>query len=248
MTHPAAMKKKIDIEELLAWTYTHELRKQPVGGLTRDEQMMYLGTIVDERPDYGTMLPVALGPPHADAVLVARRVAALPPMPIQWPRARAILAPDVGAYLADDEASLRGLVVDPAKCIEVAAMGERRPDWGDDQISFSRSIGANGKPRLFGPDGGPGLTPGNRYVDGAHCPLELDFTPAVMVRERFIYLAWHMAMTMLANENWNLIDHIPLPPSAPKAPWLSAPPKKPHIWPTTAPARNTYAQAAPLTA
>jgi hypothetical protein len=185
---------------------------------------------VDEsNRDHEAMLPAALGAPHPDALALDYAVRRLDPVTIQWPMARAVLAPDVGACVRDRDPAVHRMQVEPGYLIRHHAIMGTRPTWHLGAVRLVRTIGKNGKPLV------EGITAGRRYADGAHCPLQLEPSAAAIVSARFEYLAWWSALVTLARESWILKDHAPQHPRATQAPWLTGPQRTPRILPTVTP-------------
>lgn len=115
-----------------------------------------------------------------------------------------------------------------------AVMGTR-PVW-DMPIRLIPTKGPNGKPVIAYEGQGQldgrllrGLTKGRRYGPKARCLLDLDPTAAEIAAARWEYQVWHQALMTLANESWNLRDHVPLPPRAQPHPWLTGQTQDPPI-------------------
>jgi hypothetical protein len=233
------MKKRVPIDVLLTWVYRDELPKQTVGELTGWEKLIYLGTTVDETDRGDGGLPIALGPPHPDALMLAHAVKCLEPMTLRWPHARSILAPDIGACIRDDDPSLHRLVEEPAYLLRHHAIMITQPEWHLGAPRLIRTTGPNGKPVV------DGITAGGRYAEGANCPLLIEPSGAAVVKARFEYLVWWMALTKLVSESWNYRDHILERPRAAQAPWITGPERSSRILPTIIPSKAKLFTASP---
>jgi hypothetical protein len=209
------VKRKIDVEKFLQWSYRDELPKQSVGGLTGWERLVLLGTQVDESErDYS--LPVALGPPHPDALQLDYAVRHLPhSVGVDWARSRDHLMGDLACWIdARDPRTAHMSTSAMALVMAHARMGTR-PHWDLGAVRLLRVHGKNGKPVV------EGITPGRRYSDGAHCPLRLDPEAHDIACARFEYWVWREALAQLVRESWNYTEHILQMPSAAAAPWLN---------------------------
>jgi hypothetical protein len=227
------VKKQVDIEALLTWAYRDELPKQSVGGLTGWERTILLGTRVDEsNRDHDVELPVALGPPHPDALTLDHAVRSLEDMVLTLPIARVLIG-DLAPYLTREVVhqvvgrragyvvqertekvdAVKHRSVSPTALVTLHAKLGNRPHWDLGPVRVSRVTGSNGKPVVNG------ITRGRRYANGAHCPLRLDPSPDHIIRARFDYAAWHGALTALAT--CRMTEHQALPPRAAVEPWIT---------------------------
>lgn len=227
----------IDVEKLLRWAYRDEIDKQIEGGVTSWEHMIYLGTTVDERPrDY--KLPLALGPPHPDAVTIDAHVKGYGVEHIDWPGDRDYLIPELGPdYLADDEPKLagerssrkrlakddkaeryliRGLQINAGDLVIKHARLGNRPIWDCGPVKLRRILGKNGKPIV------DGVTPGRRYAVGAACPVRLDPPAYEVAAARWEYALWRYMLCRIAEDSqgWGLTAYRALPPAAAERPWV----------------------------
>lgn len=216
-------KQKIDIEKALIWAYRDELPKQSVGGLTGWERSIFLGYIDDKPREYS--LPVALGPPHPDALLLDHAVRNLPTIGIDWKRSREHLMGDLAGWLTDDNARVAHMSVSSAALVMGFARMGARPRWDLGAARVRPKLGKNGKPEIYFVDDAGALvcgitTTGRRYGPGARCKTYLDPDPAEIASARFEYLVWRQALASLVKGSWNYADHILTGPTAAAAPWL----------------------------
>jgi len=233
----------MDIEDLLRWAYVNELPKQGVsiGRGTPLSRMLDYGTTIDM--SHREREPVVEGDPHPDALLLDYAVRNLPPARLTLPMARYLLG-ELFAYLTREvvreievgiirrrHREIAGIVtreitervvvlderlVDPRVLLVVHAKLGNRPPWNLGASRVTRVLGRNGKPVVVG------ITKGRRYGRGAYSPLQLDPSAAAIVRARFEYVAWWMALMQLA-ESCRLNEHEPLPPRAAAEPWRTGP-------------------------
>jgi hypothetical protein len=201
--------RKLDIEKLLHWAYRDELPKTVIGGLTGWEKLIYLGTEVDESRQRDNHFPVALGAPHPDALQIEWRVRQLTDIQVPWSR----LATDIMGHLEPYAETPPQLTFQTRTLVEMHARMGNRPIWDLGPVQLTRMVGKNGKPVVNG------ITAGNRYATGAHCPLQLDPPGREIAAARCEYLVWRHALGELAAESWSLAEYAPLPPAAAALPW-----------------------------
>jgi hypothetical protein len=209
-------KRRLDVEKLLQWAYRDELPKQTTGDLTGWERLILLGTNVDVS-DREAALPIALGPPHPDALLIDHAVRQLPPVKLNWARMAKALMGHLLPYAPQTDPCIQRLATSPAALVVSHAIMGSRPPWDLGPCVLRRILGKNGKPVV------DGITAGRRYGAGASCPLQLEPEGAEIISARFEYAAWHTALVSLANESWNMREHVALPPRAAPAPWITGP-------------------------
>lgn len=240
-----AGKKRLDIEQILRWAYVHELPKRLPDDGTRsfgDDLFMlggggggggYVSTIPDA---------VMYGAPHHDALMLDYAVRGLEPARLTLPMAKQLLG-DLAVWLTREvfravettiikrkKREVAGIVVreeilhetgfdarelSPAKLVPIHARLGNRPNWVTGAPRIARVLGSNNKPIVRG------ITKGRRYAEGAHSPLQLVPSIDIILRARFEYAVWWMALCELA-ERCRMTEHFALPPSAPPFPWLSA--------------------------
>jgi hypothetical protein len=119
--------------------------------------------------------------------------------------------------------------VEPSVLLTLHARLGNRPHWDLGPAAPVRVLGRNNKPVVNG------ITKGGRYANGAYCPLALEPSAEHIVRARFEYVTWWMAMVELA-ERCQLSEHEALPPRAAAEPWLTGPEREGRIF------RNTEMQ------
>lgn len=253
-------KQAVDIENLLVWVYRDEIDKQAVGGLAGWERLIYLGTNVDESERTSWKLPVALGPPHPDALRIDYAVRQLEDVAVDWAFVRRHLMPDLYRWLelADqvefthraellsdrtarvvkDRMTTSAMRTSPTALVMMHARSRSRPIWDLGPVTVNRIVGKNGKPVV------DGLTPGRRYAHGASCPLQLDPPAPEIAAARFEYLAWRTALVQIADQlaSWNLADHVVLRPAAAEMPWVADTEKRSRVLDSLAPVdrKKTY--------
>lgn len=218
-------KRPVDIEQLLQWAYRDELPKRAIGGLTGWEKTIYLGTSVDEG-NFESGFPVALGPPHPDALLIDYAVRSLSDVTMLWEHECAGIMGNLAAYVEADDPVLRRMQFSPACLVTAHARMGTRPRWDLGPARLRPMFGRNNKPVVRG------ITAGRRYQEGAYCPLELELagttrllTGDSIAREiacaRAEYLIWRRALGELAAESWDLRDHVAQLPRAAERPWIT---------------------------
>jgi hypothetical protein len=211
-------KTPIDIERLLQWAYRDELPKREIGGLTGwESDILLLGTRIDtsgyDRGEPG--FPVAMGPPHPDALMIDYQVRALPEIKIDWEATSAILMGHLSSYVDVRDFAISALGFELPALVQMHARMGTRPDWRVGEIKLKRVNGANGKPVVNG------LTRGGRYGSGAHSPLQLDPPATEIACARAEYMAWRSALQWLVDEKWSLESYVVTAPAAAEAPWLA---------------------------
>lgn len=227
------------MEALVVWAYG-EVCKQPdnTGNLDSVEQLAFLGTRVDES-ERETKLPIGAGEPHIDAPMVELKIRKLTPLRLDWKQWRDILAPDVGACVQENDPRLRRICVDRYTLVRTHGIQgpnmKPHPHWDMRKPEAKRIIAGNGKTIVEGRTISAG-----QYSEGSYCPLSYDPSPMNIIEARFDYFAWWTALVELSQERWNLVDHEPLPPLSPPAPWITGAPKKPRILPTITPPTNSF--------
>jgi len=234
---PADHRRVLDIEDALRWAYRDELPKQQhSSGLGAGSsispmfRMAAFGGPIDNwsrEPGF----PAAAGDPHPDAVVIGTHVQRLERF------AGHVLDGDSGLMMGglpiDERAVLRYATTRMVGLVMVNAKLRARPTWSE--LPRPRAaIGPNGKPAVLRvvmrPDPFGKLTVPeevacpplrkNYYPAGAYCPLVWDPDPGEIATERAEYLAWWMALDILAGELAGGLTSIAvLPPSAPRLPW-----------------------------
>lgn len=110
-------KQRRDIEQLLTWAYREELPKQFAGGNSLLADLAMLGAPIDPgESDHGHM-PVALGPPHPDALLIDYVVRGLDPVRVNWKGRREYLMGHLAAYLDRDDPITAAMATGPVVSI-----------------------------------------------------------------------------------------------------------------------------------
>lgn len=217
-------KIKIDIERLLTWAYRDELPKQTVGGLTGWERLTFLGTNVDES-SRETSYPVALGPPHPDALIVDHVVRGLEDVMFKWRDLRKRLMGHLAPYAAEDDPACSAMRFSAEALVRHHAIMGSRPIWHLGPVSLLRIQEKNNKPRVqYLDDSGKlvnGLTSGRRYGPMARCPLRLDPAGAEIACARAEYLVWRVGLIEVKQrcESWGLREHQVTGPVAAEEPW-----------------------------
>ncbi len=209
-------KRRLDVEKLLQWVYRDELPKQTTGGLTGWERLILLGTNVDVS-HHDTALPIALGPPHPDALLIDHAVRQLPNVKLNWAQTAKALMGHLLPYTPKPDPRIQHMATSPAALVVSHAIMGTRPHWDLGPVRLRRILGKNGKPVI------DGITAGRRYGRGASCPLQLEPEGCEIISARFEYAAWHTALVTLANESWNLSEHVAVLPHAAAEPWITGP-------------------------
>jgi len=207
------MRKPVCIEKLLQWAYREELPKSAVGGLTGWEKLVLLGTRVDEPRNDDPGFPVALGAPHPDALLIDYHVRALDDVTMLWEQSVDAIMGELAPYAPADDPILTRMQFSPSALIQLHARMGNRPIWDLGPLRLTRVVGRNGKPVTNG------ITAGGRYAEGSACPLQLDPPGREIACARAEYFIWRSALSALASESWNLVDHAPQQPSAAALPW-----------------------------
>lgn len=161
--------KKMSIEELLNWAFTHELCKEGVGGngvlvagSSWESVAVYgqLGTVIDRTNRYG-VLPgfIEAGDPAADAVIVGNAVRSIAAMSFEipagwnpfpeWADEYGLIAADVQAVV--ERVLLKGDVLSGRHVVGLvisAAILGRGPDWRAEEPGV-RFVTRAGKPAWF---------------------------------------------------------------------------------------------------
>lgn len=253
-------RKPISIEKLLQWAYRDELPKQAVGGLTGWERLIYLGTEVDEttRGGFEVRLPVALGPPHPDALKVDYFVRSIENVRCDWWRERHHLLGSLLPYASGQEP--RSKVVGRSPVVELHPSTAR-----SGRALMSARVRRTAAPEIVARDFSlaehvilharlgtrpswemparlaPVLSGNNKpsmigrmvrkgvYTTGSYSPLRLTPSAAEIAAARWEYAVWHWALVDLARVVCGLADFAPQPPSAPAAPWITGAPPTPRI-------------------
>jgi hypothetical protein len=233
-------KRRIDIEQLLAWAYVEELPKRGPGGLSGLSRMLDYGTSIDI--SHHETEPIAFGEPHPDALLLDYHVRSLPPVRFTTAMARHLLGALLAPYLMREvvhtvktimirrgDRDIAGIVgaerteqitevekreLSPAALIAVHARLGNRPNWQVGPWRITRVNGKNNKPIVHG------ISRGHRYNTGAYCPLQLAPSAETIARARFEYAVWWMSLMELA-ESCRLSAHVALPPRAAAEPWVT---------------------------
>ncbi len=206
------MKRRLNIEQLLHWTYRDELPKlgADYGGSGATAPGFSGVARSGSNFLYEPGFPAAMGEPHPDALAIARFVDALEPMAIDGASSRDWLAPECAAMIAPDDPVLSNLIVDVKHYVMMHARMGTRPTWLVGRWSVERLIGRNGKVCVV-----------EAGHTGACCPLEVLPPPREVVNDRAEYACWHEALMMLVELLTNqLADHEVLPLTAPAQPWL----------------------------
>jgi hypothetical protein len=266
------LKQRIDVEKLLRWAYVHELPKRPApdGARSYAADLFMLGgggggSYYDGAPPEAVMY----GAPHPDALMldhVVRRD--LEPARLTMAMAKELLGElaswltrdvmrplQTGMVKKKDGRDIAGIVVSetveretqlearelsPASLVPLHARLGNRPNWATGEPRIRRVNGSNGKPLIRG------ITKGKRYGDGAHCVLALEPSVDVILRARFEYVVWWMALVEIA-ERCRMTEHFALPPSAPPFPWRGGEQQNPRSMGRFA-ARQTALTTAPASA
>jgi hypothetical protein len=220
-------RRALDVEKLLQWAFREELPKQSIEGtwgysVSPMFRLAALGVAIDNSGE--ACLPAALGAPHPDAIAIGDKVEQLGPDAIDWPSSRGNIIDDFLGLVSDNDVSLTALVIHLPGLVGMHARMGTRP-----RVSPSPQaepiVGDNGKPVVkFIDDKGrlvEGRTKGRHYGSASRCPLRWFPTPRQVAFERLEYIAWHDALTRLADtiNQSGLADHVALPPAAPARPW-----------------------------
>lgn len=219
-------KAPIDIETLLRWAYREELPKREIGGLTGwESDILLLGTRVDDsyKESGEPGFPVAMGPPHPDALLIDHCVRQMEDVELDWAGSRDRIMGHLAPYAPLDHPALRYMRFSPQAIITMHARMGTRPVWDLGRSRLHRVIGKNGKPVV------DGVTAGRRYAPGASCPLRLDPSGPEIACARAEYAVWHASLVALVAESRKLDDHAPQHPAAPPEPWRTGEQQKPAI-------------------
>lgn len=251
-------RRPVPIDELLQWAYRDELPKRAlaVGGSDQWDSISDYGERggVDVSWTTRPQRYAHIGTPHPDALALEWLVRNLEDFSAPWAWVRAELVPDVHQFLRAEDTEKRAklrenefgadrharivkvavtaMQASPAALVAAHARTGSRPIWDIGKVKVERLIGANGKPVVNG------ITAGNRYGLGAHCPVSLYPPAEEIAAARFDYAVWRDALAKLASESWSLKDFEPLPPTAAARPWIcDDEPKrtKPRVLETIAP-------------
>lgn len=229
------MKRAIDIEQLLTWTFVDELPKRELSSAEANW---------DNISKYGSSGGVSIGggsspqryaaisAPHPDAVIVGHQVESIAEMlggaagrvTVDYFGSRPMLFSDGKLMMAPREMSLPAFNI--LVIVKSMAVMKRRPRWNVGLMYPQRTLGANGKPVV------KGIRPNGRYEPDAHCPLT--WTPSIrdVAEARAEYLLWHRALTELADSLADsLVSHAPTRPGAPGEPWIDASETHGQLWP-----------------
>lgn len=229
------MKKPIQIEHLLRWTYRDELPKgyeregmglSPASSVSPMFRLADLGCRVDEwssEPGF----PAAMGAPHPDALMVNAAVERLENVGLQWAESRPRLMHDLKDWVSPTDPVLSSMSFQPMGLVMVHAKMGTRPIWDLGRPRVIRVNGKNGKPvvQYIDEDTGKlieGRTTGRHYGPGARCPLVLEPNPREIACARAEYVVWHQALDQVTQRlrAWKLHDHWPLPTTAAPEPWI----------------------------
>lgn len=242
------MKKKIDIEKLLQWTFREEMPKgRPVTATAWDAIMSYsqLGARIDVSHQGSSGLGFVPGSPHEDAERVAVAVAAHDESASFATRA------DVAALFADmsgmaehfTDAAMATRINPRALILSHAAMGSR-PKWKfepptphQERATFRDEVGAlRDRPRVIGLDACGDVVDvfPNRGRKAMKFGLyDLDYQPRspliwsdpspLHVAEcRAEYIAWHAGLVSLASSLRDALrEYQPELPIARQMPWIT---------------------------
>jgi hypothetical protein len=186
------MKRSIDIETLVKWTFCDELVKGGSEAFSPSWERMNrfadLGTLIDE--SHFERLPAIFGDPHPDAILVARYVDKLPH--------RSAVQVMIHAWAGDRPKPFSG-----TPRILPIRDGSRVKLFGGK--SYGRS--ANGW---------------RYYTEGSHCMLRFDPSLEEIDASRDEWRLWRAGLVALVQWLWRdgvLQEHIPTGPNVPMAPW-----------------------------
>lgn len=249
-------KRRVDIEQLLAWAYLEELPKRGPGGMNGIASMLDYGAPIDV--SHSEAIPVTYGEPHPDALLLDYKVRSLPPVLFTVAMARHLLG-ELAPYLMREvvrtvrtimirrgDRDIAGIVGDertdqvtevekrelsPAALIAIHARLGNRPNWSVGPWRITRVNGRNNKPIVHG------ITRGHRYNTGAYCPLQLAPSAETIARARFEYAVWWMSLMELA-ESCQLTEHVALPPRAAAEPWFTGEESRSRILKAICPRQN----------
>jgi hypothetical protein len=185
------MKREMDIEALLKWTFCDELVKGGSEAFSPSWERMNrfadLGTLIDE--SHLERLPPIFGDPHPDAILVARYVDKLPH--------RSAVQVIIHAWKGTRPEPFRG-----SPSVFPVRDGSRVKIVGK---SYGRS--ANGKWRY--------------YTEGSFCPLRYQPTIEEIAASRDEWMLWHAGLVTLVGLLRNVLaEHLPFGPDVPVRPWL----------------------------
>lgn len=226
------LRKPVDIEQLVRWTYRDELPKR-ASFLHEEMSPMFafadLGTRVDVTHEPG--FPAALGEPHPDALHVSDAVDQLTDKGINWAETREDILPDLWRWVALDDPIVSSMQFQSRQMvIDFARLGTR-PIWDLGPTRVVRVNAANGKPRVqfvsqdLETEGEVmfGLTAGGRYGHMAHCALRIEPDAREIACARAEYWVWRAALfevKLILERDGKLKDHRPLAPAAAREPWM----------------------------
>lgn len=224
------MKKRVDVEKLVQWTYRDGLTIDDAGeGFVLDggvdgwvraaETLRMLGCFVQ-----GSGTPLSqqrVAENHPDAVAVNAAVLALPDEQVDWTASADHLLGPNAPWLDGDEPRLRHTFIRSAILVIMHARMATRPQWHAEPARLVRVIDeGTGRVAVVLANGKPGRFPKGGLKPGARCPLRLEPSAADIARWRADYALWHAALDVLALELKDRLDDFePLPPAASFAPW-----------------------------
>lgn len=218
------MKRKIDVEALVQWTFCEELPKRRLQVGDGSEFSYGVGSWSEEMAPIddsrmGSQRYAYVGVPHADAETVAGVVAGLPTKVAFTGELREFLMPDLLSITPKADL-LAGRLFNERALVEAFAKMRGRPKWNIGEPAPAMILSANLRdPVVIGRCHGK-----NRYAPGAVCPLQWKPDVEAIAYARAKYAIWRVALTRVAaNANvLTLRDHVAVAPAAAVAPWIIA--------------------------
>jgi hypothetical protein len=219
------MKRVMDIETALSWTYREQLpkvdRSVSLGGWNLGAWAERGGVSIDE----GTWLnrdigfPEAEGAPHPDALLIEKAVDSLQGIGAIDYNDAAPIDSDLGfglsaeGFIGHAWRSVRASVMTHAK-LGSRPVADERPYPVRVFASNSRNpaVLCHGLPALKSRKG--------LYPSGSACPLAWEPSPESVMRDRADYLVWWSALDYLSGEVAGRVESLVINgPLAPQQPW-----------------------------
>lgn len=212
------LRKAVEIEKLVRWTYTEELTKEATSSAEGIWDHIALGTAHDDGRGRGSAQRYPhFGLPHPDAYTIAQAVTALPDLAANRIDTDWLMGDLVALYRERDAIMVRSLRT-AALVVMHAKMGTR-PDWYGETPQPQQTLARRGPGvELVGRCKGKNL-----YSAGSYCPLRWEPAPLEIAEGRADYAAWWRGLEILS-QTLVLRDHDVLPPSCPADPWRTAEP------------------------
>lgn len=209
------MKRSMEIEALLIWTYS-ELSKRFTSSADGIWDQVGFGRI--QQGGGGAQRYAAFGLPHPDATVIEKAVDAIPDCTIDWQAHHAaITGPFDALFMAHNPILTE--VIRPSSLLRYHAIMKSRPAWGREYEPFPSRVqpprGPAGAAAIIGECRGA-----DKYTAGAYCPLKWSPSVIELARQRANYVGWHDGLGRLVNAlRGTLSDFEPLPPTAAPEPW-----------------------------